>query len=365
MQWGQAGKNRTYTFAYDNLSRLKSATYSGDGNFNTSYTYDKHGNIKTLQRYGLTTSTTYGLIDNLTAEYTGNQLKYVSDAVNNFALGTSLDFKEYTKGTNSEYTYNKNGAMAYDLNKGISQIQYNYLNLPQIVDIKNQSVEGRNEYTYSASGQKLKVVQKWNPNYNNSPVIGSAVNTSLLTQATTTDYVGNIIYENGLLKRILVEGGYYEGGNYYFYIRDHLGNNRIVANAAASVVQSTQYYPFGMPFADAMGQNLQPYKYNDKELDTRNGLNMYDYSARYMDFAFPHFPTADPLAEMYYSISPYVYCANNPINLIDPDGRMFGPPDNPGLGTKIKALAKAWFVGDANYKGSAAYIHSARVLSRS
>jgi len=138
---------------------------------------------------------------------------------------------------------------------------------------------------------------------------------------TSTDYVGSIIYENGNLKRILIDGGYYEAGNYYFYIRDHLGNNQIVANATASVVQSIQYYPFGMEFADATHQSIQPYKYNDKELDGRNGLNLYDYSARYMDFAMPGFTTVDPLAEKYYSISPYVYCANNPIKYTDKLGR--------------------------------------------
>ena len=335
MQWGQAGKTRKYTFTYDNLSRLKTAAYTGESptNFAASYSYDKHGNIKTLQRYGMTAASAYGIIDNLTAEHTGNQLKYITDAGPNVTLNASMDFKDYTKGATTEYTYNANGAMVKDMNKGISQITYNTLNLPQIVDIKNMNAEGRNEYTYSASGQKLKAIQKWNPNYYSAPVIGSDINVSSLTMSTTTDYVGNIIYENNTLKRILVDGGYNEGGNYYFYINDHLGNNRIVANAAASVVQSTQYYPFGMPFADATGASVQPYKYNNKELDGRNGLNMYDYSARQMDFALPGFTTVDPLAEKFYSISPYVYCLNNPIRLIDPDGKapMGGPgwPVNP------------------------------------
>jgi RHS repeat-associated protein len=322
MQWGQAGKTRKYSFTYDNLSRLKTAAYTGQSptNFAASYTYDKHGNIKTLQRYGMTTASTYGIIDNLTAEYTGNQLKYISDAVNNFALNSSMDFKEYTEGTGTEYTYNANGAMNKDLNKGISQIQYNSLNLPQTVDIKNRTTEGRNEYTYSTSGQKLKAVQKWNPNYNSAPVIGSGINVSALTMSSTTDYAGNIIYENGNLKRILVDGGYYEGGNYYFYINDHLGNNRIVANAVASVVQSTQYYPFGMPFADATGANVQPYKYNNKELDGRNGLNWYDSDARPYNSPFPNTPTPDPHAENYYSWSPYAWVANNPMKYIDPNG---------------------------------------------
>ena len=52
----------------------------------------------------------------------------------------------------------------------------------------------------------------------------------------------------------LYDGCYIEGGIYYFYIKDHLGNNRIVANASGSVVQSTEYYPFGMVFAESTNQ---------------------------------------------------------------------------------------------------------------
>lgn len=254
--------------------------------------------------------------------YAGNQMTNVTDAVADISMNTSMDFKDYTKGTGIEYTYNANGAMSKDLNKGISSITYNSLELPQIIDIKNMNAEGRNEYTYSASGEKLRVVQKWNPNYNSEPIIGSDVNVSSLTMDSSTDYVGNKIYEGNTLKRILVDGGYYEGGNYYFYITDHLGNNRIVANAAASVVQSTQYYPFGASFADKIETSTQPYKYNGKELDTRNGLNMYDYSARYKDDW--RFTTVDPLAEKYYSVSPYAYVANNPIRRICPTGMAYG-----------------------------------------
>jgi RHS repeat-associated protein len=75
-----------------------------------------------------------------------------------------------------------------------------------------------------------------------------------------------------------------------------------------------------MSFADATGTSTQPYKYNGKELDQMHGLNLYDYSARYYDSAIGRFTTVDPLAEKYYSISPYAYCNNNPMRFIDPTG---------------------------------------------
>jgi RHS repeat-associated protein len=137
----------------------------------------------------------------------------------------------------------------------------------------------------------------------------------------TTDYCGNVIYENGILKRILVDGGYIEGGTYYFYLTDHLGNNRVVANASGTVLQTNHYYPFGLSFMEGIQNSLQPYKYSGKELDTDRGLNLYDYSARYMDPALGRFNTMDPMTEKYYSISPYAYCGGNPVNRIDPYGR--------------------------------------------
>jgi len=81
------------------------------------------------------------------------------------------------------------------------------------------------------------------------------------------------------------------------------------------------YYLFGTYFANSTNQEKQPYKYNGKELDRHFGLDLYDYGARFYDPLIGRFTTPDPLSEKYYSISPYAYCANNPINKIDPDGR--------------------------------------------
>lgn len=342
--WLQANTNRTYTFAYDNLSRIKSTTYTNTAfpleKFAENMTYDKMGNIKTVLREGLTGEATYGTIDNLSFGYTGNQLLYITDAGPNVNLATSADFKDYSKVTTAEYTFNSNGAMTKDLNKGISQIQYNSLNLPLLMDIKSPVAEARNEYTYTATGAKLKVIKKWNPGYSTTPVMGTAVTPSLLTLNETTDYVGNKIYENGTLKRILIDNGYIESGIYYFYIKDHLGNNRVVANASAGVIQSTQFYPFGMAFAEGTtaAQGKQPYKYNGKELDQSHGLNQYDYSARYYDPGYARFTTLDPLSEKYYSWSPYVYTFNNPMRFTDPTGMA---PEDGFLNNLLKAINQA------------------------
>ncbi len=111
--------------------------------------------------------------------------------------------------------------------------------------------------------------------------------------------------------------------SFYYYNQDHLGNNREVVDSAGVVSQITHYYPFGTPYADPstiLGTSLQPYKYNGKEFDKMHGLNTYDYGARQYDPILGRWDRMDPLCEKYYAISPYAYCMNNPVNLIDPIG---------------------------------------------
>ena len=108
---------------------------------------------------------------------------------------------------------------------------------------------------------------------------------------------------------------------YYDYLKDHQGNNRVVINQTGTVQQVNHYYTFGGLFGEGIQTSNQPYKYNGKELDRFQNLDMYDYGARHYDAALGRWFTVDPLTEKYYSISPYVYVVNNQARFIDPDGK--------------------------------------------
>ena len=93
----------------------------------------------------------------------------------------------------------------------------------------------------------------------------------------------------------------------------------MVVSSGGTVAETNHYYPFGGAFAST--GNVQPYKYNGKELDTKKDLNWYDYGARHYDAALGRWLVVDPLAEKYYSTSVYGYCLNNPIGMIDEEGK--------------------------------------------
>ena len=313
MTWraGDESAIRGYKFTYDALSRLKTAAY-GEGTGLSSNTdrfsenvtnYDLNGNITGLQRYGQTGSS-YGLVDNLTFTLNGNQLNRVDDSANEGL------FKDAVKQAN-EYAYDRNANMTKDLNRNISSIAYNSLNLPDKVTFGDGSTIAS---TYLVDGTKLKTVR----------TIGDAT--------TTTDYCGNAVYENGALKYLLTEEGYITPayGKYHYYLKDHQGNNRVVVDQAGKVEEVNHYYPFGGMFANS---DVQPYKYNGKEYDKDS--KWYDYGARNYDAALGRFTTMDPMAESYHSTGTYVYCLDNPMKLVDPTG-CFASTHTDSLGNVVE-----------------------------
>ncbi|PWB20800.1 DUF6443 domain-containing protein [Flavobacterium sp. HTF] len=303
---------RNYNYSYDALNRI---TFAADnlGFYNENPTYDKNGNIKTLFRNGNTIpgSATFGTIDNLTYTYdSGNRLQKVEDnAANN---------EGFKNGSNTitEYTYDANGNMKTDANKGITAITYNYLNLPVQITLTGGS---NINYVYDAIGVKQR------------KVVGTI----------TTDYSNGYQYENDVLQYFPQPEGYvaHSAGvfSYIYQYKDHLGNIRLSYGDAnndgtvysSEIIEESNYYPFGLKHSGyngvtALGKGNstgQKYKYNGKELQDELGLNMYDYGARNYDPALGRWMNIDPLAEKVFNFSPYTYAVNNPIYFVDPDGK--------------------------------------------
>lgn len=313
MQWQNTNDNvlRGYDFEYDGLNRLIASAYAEGTDMSQNkdrYSeyipqYSPNGSIERLQRYGKKNNGSFGIIDDLTYQYRGNQIQSISDKAGSLLYDGSFDFKDGAS-ESTEYFYNANGALTKDLNKGITKIEYDVLDNLSCITFNNGF---KTKYVYDAGGSKLKTIHE-----------------ALTTN--TTDYIGDFIFEDGKLSKYQFEGGYCSfdsnlNPTYHYYEKDHLGSIRMVVNENGTIEQVNHYYPFGGVYGD-LGYNseLQRNKYIGKEFDHTSGLDWYDHGARMYDAAKGSWDRVDFLCEKNTSSSIYGYCHNNPILFVDPDG---------------------------------------------
>ena len=128
----------------------------------------------------------------------------------------------------------------------------------------------------------------------------------------------------------------------FYYHSDHLGSTSYITDAKANVAQFDAYLPYGELLVDEHSSSEEmPYKFNGKEFDEETGL--YYYGARYMNPRTSLWYGVDPLAEKYPSVGAYVYCVDNPIRLIDPNGKAVKPEGDLAMSIIKNTLPKeAW-----------------------
>jgi RHS repeat-associated protein len=298
--WLSDSIQRSYLYSYDKANRYVTANYTGIGNekFNENSEYDANGNILKLNRFGKTGTTSYTRIDSLNYIYlsNSNQLTGVTDLAN-----ATKGHKD--NGNATDYTYYPDGSLRTDNNKGITDITYNYLGLPE--EIKFGSTN-KIKNLYTADGQKLAQLL----------IEG--------TDTTRTDYVGGLIYKNGDLETIWTDEGRIHLVNgtpkYQYFIQDHLGNNRVIfekLNDSLYVAQRMDYYPFGSPFeADSLDFR---FLYQGKEYVDFLGLNQFDFHSRAYDSYLGRFNQIDGANQF---ASGYTGMGNNPVSFIDPSGQI-------------------------------------------
>lgn len=259
--YGSAAPIRAYGFEYDKMGRLTNAEFGQfDSRLNAPWgdydnsivdyaasgiTYDYNGNIKTMIQRGPGVSTPVDM-DILRYKYTANtnQLYSVADLAS--VSSANPDFKDNNLNPNPspsinpstpDYTYDANGNITKDVNKGINEIGYTYLNKPVNINVTGK---GSVSYTYDALGNKLNKV---------------VVDNSVSSSTTVTDYVGPLVFENNVLKFITHEEGRARvkpyaspypdepappDYNYDYFVKDHLGNVRSVVTS--ELVPWSGYY---------------------------------------------------------------------------------------------------------------------------
>ena len=290
-----------YGYAYDRYGQLTAATplklnrvnppsfaiLTKTNNYaEKNISYDENGNILTLVR----TNSSGNELQNIAYGYNGNQLESIRIRSGNTSI--------------TGFQYDSNGNMIYDPLENI-HIEYNSFDLPEKI------FDGSNEinYIYTSAGDK----------------VGKKAGSSF------TYYRGMMVYADSDLLYILhpegtvskTSGGY----TYNYFKKDYANNVRIFLSAVNGVLQeqqSTDYYPFGVAW-QYNNLNKNKYLFSGKEFQTdavgtSHILGMYDFGARYYNPVLGRWSNIDPKLQ---GCNPYVFCGNNPVMHIDPNGELW------------------------------------------
>ena len=317
---GEDYSDNEFGFSYDHLGRL-TATRSVKGGeqdlFGEDLSYDLNGNITSLtRREGSSEGTTK------TWSYTGNR--------------------------RSRHSYDAAGNIRSGGMPGVESITYNILDLPSSVTLSGVS-DHTVEYAYLLDGTKTAAVEREKITF--PPIIPpmplSEGETAEVQASLPTDlepimmrrrghvYAGPFrFYVNDYDSTFVLESAAFSEGRIvrkelsnssfiyepHFFIKDHLGSVRAVVKADGEILQQNDYQPYGEKIlADGHASGENDYLYCGKEFQSFFDLPFYDSGARFQrnDGIFL---SIDPLAEKYYGISPYAYCAGNPVRYSDNDG---------------------------------------------
>lgn len=342
---------RRYGYVYDGTNRLRAGFFQvGTNPYTKEYSevidYDLNGNISSLNRTGGMVNGIAEVMDDLKYHYIndGNQLEKLEET----GAGNGLSGYPLAQGMGNTISYDANGNMLNHTDKGYNNITYNFLNLPSRIgsSTRNKVID----YIYSASGSKVQMTRS----------------------GQITDYLGNFQYTDisGTPSSAILanEEGYFDFVNnrYVYQYKDHLGNIRLSyaknSNGSPGILEENNYYPFGLKHAgyntgDNTNNNYK-YLYNGKELQNNGNL---DYGWRQYMPDLGRWNGMDQLAETYHSASPYTYVFNNPVSLVDVDGRWMdeaGNIDTSGRATTgISARARyTQFLGTTDNQFAWGYI---------
>ena len=320
-----------YSYQYDNMNRLSDALFSpGEGSsadFTVSYAYDSRGNITDIMRNGVIDRTenveTFGELESLTYTYDGGN-HITSLSVWSPALPFDGIAGLHCNG-GFDMTYNAAGDLVRDTSRGVLRCLWNADGHPMQYDLEG----GHRHYLYwDGLGNHLYT------SYETAvtpPAAGQIAGRTRRTSVRAYSGDGHVLRGGAgnsaadTLEMLRFAGGYFDANLVpHYYVTDYLGSNIAVIRSDGALVQSATYYPYGTPHRAPKNltavSTTNSYLFGGKELMTQDALDEYLYGARTYLPAATIFSSIDPLCEKYYHLSPYVFCAANPIRYVDPSG---------------------------------------------
>ena len=291
--------------------RFLTAAICGESNlspftelFSETFDYDLNGNVTMINRG-------YPAVQEAAIEYEGNR---VSRIVDSSSTAMAVYAPRFAEGEyNRPIVYDQCGRITADRTRRIASILYNDRHLPIRFTMDN--------------GDTVVREQK-------------------RARSTLREYYGDVLRVGGRTRRLEWSGGFFskdDNGRWHShrYVRNSLGSIVAVTDSAGTVEQAVCYYASGLPVYKAPNSIPATRRMHvGKEFEQFESIDWYDNEARFYDPLLVRFTTPDPLALSYPSLSPYAYCANNPVNNVDLDGRKVKPVGDAEFQMILKTLPK-------------------------
>jgi len=301
-------------FTYDTASRLlKSERISTDYfNANLSNTYDADGNILKLIR-----------------SYNGDNFNYQYQSSTNKLLKVS--------GSENQFEYDRNGNLLLDKLSKNSNMIYDYRNL--LLEVKSEYGTSDpptyyyTRYWYDEAGNRIKKLvlnsatsdpeyPDWNnPTSSGDWLIYDEIHYLRNYSGKTLVEYKNSSFDFYNIWGIDLVGQYKSNKDKKFYYKDHLRSIRCIMDDENNIISATDYDSWGNIVRE--WQPTSDYKFSSKEHDFESS---YDYfGARNYYARIGRWIQVDPMMSKHYDFTPYNYVLNNPLTLIDPDGKQVNP----------------------------------------
>ena len=304
--------------------RFLTAAICGESNlspftelFSETFDYDLNGNVTMINRG-------YPAVQEAAIEYEGNRVSRIVDSSSPAMAVYAPRFAE------GEYdrpiAYDQCGRITADRTRRIASILYNDRHLPIRFTMDNGNTLS---LSYNADGVKERETET---SYYVTTVTrvengDTVVREQKRARSTLREYYGDVLRIGGRTRRLEWNGGFFskdDNGRWHShrYVRNSLGSIVAVTDSAGTVEQAVCYYASGLPVYKAPNSIPATRRMHvGKEFEQFESIDWYDNEARFYDPLLVRFTTPDPLALSYPSLSPYAYCANNPVCNVDLDGK--------------------------------------------
>ena len=338
------GKKFVQRMEYDyGDRRFLTAAICGESNlspftelFSETFDYDLNGNVTMINRG-------YPAVQEAAIEYEGNRVSRIVDSSSPAMAVYAPRFAE------GEYdrpiAYDQCGRITADRTRRIASILYNDRHLPIRFTMDNGNTLS---LSYNADGVKERETET---SYYVTTVTrvengDTVVREQKRARSTIREYYGDVLRVGGRTRRLEWSGGFFskdDNGRWHShrYVRNSLGSIVAVTDSAGTVEQAVCYYASGLPVYKAPNSIPATRRMHvGKEFEQFESIDWYDNEARFYDPLLVRFTTPDPLALSYPSLSPYAYCANNPVCNVDLDGRKVKPVGDAEFQMILKTLPK-------------------------